>query len=212
MQVVQFTFNDFSENTYILIDKTGDCVIVDPGCYKAAEQKELKDYIEQHQLNPIALLNTHCHIDHVLGNAFVANTYKIPLYMHEMELETYKGTDRWAQLFGMVLEEIPEHRIYITEGQTVSFGSTSLEVLFTPGHSIASISFYEPQSKQLISGDVLFYQSIGRTDLPGGNFDTLIQSIQLKLLTLPNETIVYSGHGPKTTIGLEKSSNPFLNY
>ena len=110
----------------------------------------------------------------------------------------------------MVIEEIPNNRIYLNEGDEVAFGNTKLQVLFTPGHSVASLSFYEANTQQLISGDVLFYQSIGRTDLPGGNFDTLIQSIKTKLFTLPNETVVYSGHGPKTTIGTEKSTNPFL--
>jgi glyoxylase-like metal-dependent hydrolase (beta-lactamase superfamily II) len=210
MQVAQFTFNEFSENTYVLFDETKQCVIVDPGCYKASEQEELTHFIKDNGLTPTMLINTHCHIDHILGNAFVANKYNIPLYMHKQEIETYEGTSRWAQLFGMVIEEIPNNRIYLNEGDEVAFGNTKLQVLFTPGHSVASLSFYEANTQQLISGDVLFYQSIGRTDLPGGNFDTLIQSIKTKLFTLPNETVVYSGHGPKTTIGTEKSTNPFL--
>ena len=210
MQVAQFTFNEFSENTYVLFDETKQCVIVDPGCYKASEQEELTRFIKDNELTPTMLINTHCHIDHILGNAFVANKYNIPLYMHKQEIETYEGTSRWAQLFGMVIEEIPNNRIYLNEGDEVAFGNTKLQVLFTPGHSVASLSFYEANTQQLISGDVLFYQSIGRTDLPGGNFDTLIQSIKTKLFTLPNETVVYSGHGPKTTIGTEKSTNPFL--
>lgn len=210
MQVAQFTFNEFSENTYILFDDTKKCAIVDPGCHKASEQQELSNFISSHNLTPVVLINTHCHIDHILGNAFVANKYNIPLYMHQQELETYEGTGRWAQLFGMVIEEIPSNRVYINEGDEVIFGQTKLQVLFTPGHSVASLSFYEPNTQQLISGDVLFYQSIGRTDLPDGNFDTLIQSIKTKLFTLPEETIVYSGHGPKTTIGTEKLTNPFL--
>jgi hydroxyacylglutathione hydrolase len=210
MQVAQFTFNEFSENTYVLFDETKQCAIVDPGCYKASEQEELTRFIKDHGLTPTMLINTHCHIDHILGNAFVANKYNIPLYMHQQELETYEGTSRWAQLFGMVIEEIPSNRIYLNEGDEVAFGNIKLQVLFTPGHSVASLSFYEANTQQLISGDVLFYQSIGRTDLPGGNFDTLIQSIKTKLFTLPNETVVYSGHGPKTTIGTEKSTNPFL--
>ena len=210
MQVAQFTFNDFSENTYVLFDETKQCAIVDPGCYKASEQEELTCFIKDNGLTPTILINTHCHIDHILGNAFVANKYNIPLYMHKQELETYEGTSRWAQLFGMVIEEIPSNRTYVNEGDEVAFGNTKLQVLFTPGHSVASLSFYEANTQQLISGDVLFYQSIGRTDLPGGNFDTLIQSIKTKLFTLPNETVVYSGHGPKTTIGTEKSTNPFL--
>ena len=210
MQVAQFTFNEFSENTYVLYDDTKECIIVDPGCHRSSEQTELKNFISQQGLTPKILLNTHCHIDHVLGNSFVANLYRVPLYLHELELETYKGTDRWAQLFGIVMDEIPENRVYLKEGDMISFGNSQLRVLLTPGHSIASLSFYHAESGQLISGDVLFYQSIGRTDLPGGDYNTLINSIQSKLMVLPDETVVYSGHGPKTTIGFERKNNPFL--
>ncbi len=211
MQVATFTFNEFSENTYVLFDNTKQCAIIDPGCHQASEQAELVNFITQHNLTPTLLVNTHCHIDHVLGNAFVAKKYNLPLHLHKNELETYRDTDRWAKMFGMVVEEIPEPQIYIDECNILQFGNTTLQILFTPGHSIASLSFYEPHSKQLISGDVLFYQSIGRTDLPGGNFDTLITSIRTKLFILPDETVVYSGHGPKTSIGSEKSNNPFLS-
>ena len=211
MQIATFTFNEFSENTYVLFDDTKQCAIIDPGCHSASEQAELVNFITQQNLKPTLLLNTHCHIDHVLGNAFVAKKYNLPLHLHQKELETYKDTDRWAKMFGMVVEEIPEPQVYINEGQTLNFGNTNLQILLTPGHSIASLSFYEPQTKQLISGDVLLYQSIGRTDLPGGNFETLITSIKTKLFVLPDETDVYSGHGPKTSIGFEKKNNPFLN-
>jgi glyoxylase-like metal-dependent hydrolase (beta-lactamase superfamily II) len=211
MQVATFTFNEFSENTYVLFDETKQCAIIDPGCHSASEQNELANFITQNNLIPTLLLNTHCHIDHVLGNAFVAKKYNLPLHLHQKELETYKDTDRWAKMFGMVVEEIPEPQVYINEGQNLNFGKTNLQILLTPGHSVASLSFYEPQTKQLISGDVLFYQSIGRTDLPGGNFETLITSIKTKLLVLPDETRVYSGHGPKTSIGFEKANNPFLS-
>lgn len=211
MQVATFTFNEFSENTYVLFDETKQCAIIDPGCHRASEQAELVNFITQQNLTPTLLINTHCHIDHVLGNAFVAKKYNLPLHLHKNELETYRDTDRWAKMFGMVVEEIPEPQVYIDETNTLQFGNTTLQILYTPGHSVASLSFYETQTKQLISGDVLFYQSIGRTDLPGGNFDTLINSIRTKLFVLPDETVVYSGHGPKTTIGFEKMNNPFLS-
>lgn len=210
MQVASFTFNDFAENTYVLFDETGKCAIVDPGCHKVHEQQELTSFIREHQLTPELLINTHCHIDHVLGNSFVARTYNLPLHLHRDELQTYRETERWSQLFGMVVEEIPEPQVYLAEGETVTFGNTTLSVLFTPGHSVASLSFYHAASGQLISGDVLFYQSIGRTDLPGGDFDTLVNSIRTRLFTLPDDTRVYSGHGPQTTIGFEKKHNPFL--
>lgn len=210
MQVVTFTFNDFAENTYVLYDESGNCAIVDPGCHKHSEQQELVNFIAQNNLTPTHLMNTHCHIDHVLGNAFVAKKYGIPLYLHKDELITYNDTGRWGQFFGLVIEEIPDHQIFIDESSDITFGNSALKVLFTPGHSIASVSFYHSSSKQLISGDVLFYQSIGRTDLPGGNHATLIASIKNKLFALPDDTIVYSGHGPATSIGFEKKHNPFL--
>lgn len=210
MQVASFTFNDFSENTYVLYDETGECAIVDPGCFKAHEREELTSFIAQHQLKPVLLLNTHCHIDHILGNAYIAQKYKLPLHLHKEELQTYHDTGRWSMMFGIVVDEIPESQVYIAEGDTLTFGNTRLEVLFTPGHSIASLSFYDRAGSQLISGDVLFYQSIGRTDLPGGDFDTLVNSIRTRLFVLPDDTRVYSGHGPQTTIGYEKKHNPFL--
>lgn len=210
MQVASFTFNDFAENTYVLYDETGTCAIVDPGCHKQYEQRELTDFINKNGLRPTHLINTHCHIDHVLGNAFVASTYDIPLYLHKEELSTYEDTGRWGQFFGLVIEEIPSRQVFIDEKQQVIIGNITLDVFFTPGHSVASLSFYHAPSKQLISGDVLFNQSIGRTDLPGGDYNTLITSIKTKLFVLPDETIVYSGHGPKTTIGFEKKHNPFL--
>ncbi|MFN7313961.1 MAG: MBL fold metallo-hydrolase [Bacteroidota bacterium] len=210
MQVAQFTFNPFSENTFVLFDKSKQCAIVDPGCSNHAEQQELTAFIAQQGLTPVLLLNTHCHIDHVLGNAFVAKTYNLPLHLHQLELQTYADTGRWADMFGLMMEEMPKNQIFIDEPQQLTFGNTTLQVLFTPGHSIASVSFYESATKQLIAGDVLFYQSIGRTDLPGGDFDVLANSIRTKIYTLPDETTVYCGHGPKTAIGFEKQHNPFV--
>jgi hydroxyacylglutathione hydrolase len=210
MQVASFTFNEFQENTYILFDDTKQCAIIDPGCYKASEQKQLTEFIESNHLTPILLINTHCHIDHVLGNSFVANKYNLALHLHQQELQTYEDTGRWAQFFGVVTDDIPNKQVYITEGDTLQFGNTKLDVLFTPGHSVASLSFFHEASKQLISGDVLFYESIGRTDLPNGDFNTLTNSIRTKLFTLPDDTKVYSGHGPVTSIGHEKTHNPFL--
>jgi hydroxyacylglutathione hydrolase len=211
MQVAQFTFNDFSENTYVLYDETKCCAIIDPGCFKSYEQQELSSFIIEKELTPVLLVNTHCHIDHVLGNAFVSKKYQLPLHLHQNELQTYEETARWGQFFGLVIENIPTPQVFISETDKLLFGNTTLDILFTPGHSIASLSFYHAPSSQLIAGDVLFYQSIGRTDLPGGDYNVLINSIKNKLFTLPEETIVYSGHGPKTSIGYEKKNNPFLN-
>lgn len=208
--IKQFTFNDFQENTYVLYDETKECTIIDPGCYKASEQMELYHFIQQNQLQPVKLLNTHCHIDHVLGNAFVALKFKLALYMHEDELFTYNSTSSWASIFGITMEQIPEERVYITEGDTINFGNSSLQILLTPGHSVASLCFYHMDERICISGDVLFAGSIGRTDLPGGNSETLLKSIHEKLMLWPDDMKIYPGHGPATTIGWERKTNPYI--
>jgi glyoxylase-like metal-dependent hydrolase (beta-lactamase superfamily II) len=205
-----FTFGEFQENTYILYDQTRECVIIDPGCYKSREQSQLVAFIEENGLKPVKLLNTHCHIDHVLGNAFVMQKYNIPLYMHEGELFTYKDTARWTVMLGIPPLEIPENLKFVTEKDVITFGNSELKIAFTPGHSIASITFHHPEQGFAIAGDVLFMESIGRTDLPGGNYETLIQSIRNILFAWPDETKIYPGHGYPTTIGHEKQFNPFL--
>ncbi|WP_114782742.1 MBL fold metallo-hydrolase [Botryobacter ruber] len=210
MEVTCLTFNPFQENTYLLHDSTGECVVVDPGCYEKHEQAELKAYIEQHNLKVVKLLNTHCHIDHVLGNTFVADTYGVGLEIHEQDLPTLRSVPAYAPAYGfpMYSETLPSS--YLKEGDPVTFGNTTLQVLFTPGHAPGHVVFYNEQEKVCIGGDVLFRQSIGRTDLPGGDFDTLLNSIRTKMFTLPEEVTVYPGHGPETTIGYEKKHNPFL--
>jgi hydroxyacylglutathione hydrolase len=210
IHVQQFVFNEFQENTYVLYDESKECIIIDPGCHLNTEQKQLTDFITNNMLVPVKLVNTHCHIDHVLGNSFVAKKYDLTLYLHKDELITYKETGRWAQLFGLVVEEIPDKQVFIKEGDQITFGNSTLDILFTPGHSIASLTFYNKQEKLAIAGDVLFMESIGRTDLPGGNYETLINSIKEKLFTLEDDVRVYSGHGLQTTIGHERKFNPFL--
>lgn len=210
LHIQSFVFNEFQENTYIIWDESLCCAIIDPGCYKPHEQKVLADFIAQKSLKPTLLLNTHCHIDHILGNNFVADTYALPLHLHEGELFTYKDANRWAAMFGIPEFVVPQAQVYLKEGDVIQLGQESLEVLFTPGHSIASISFYHAASNTLFSGDVLFMEGIGRTDLPGGNFARLEQSIRNILFALPDETRVFSGHGPQTRIGHEKKFNPFL--
>lgn len=210
MEIGIFCFNDFMENTYILHDETGDCVIIDPGCSNAREEGILVEYIDAQGLTPKRLLNTHCHIDHVLGNHFVAERYNLSLESHKGELPVLEANKLLAQMYGMSYTESVPIDSFLDEGDAVSFGDTSLEVLFTPGHSPASISFYHRESKQLIAGDVLFQGSIGRTDLPGGDFDTLIKSIKEKYYPLGDDVTVYPGHGPSTTIIEEKLRNPFL--
>ena len=184
IKVQQFVFNDFQENTYVLYDESGECIIIDPGCHHHHEQKMLMDFIEGSKLTPVKLINTHCHIDHVLGNAFVAKKYGLELYLHKDELQTYSDTGRWAEMFGLVMDEIPEKKVFVNEGDQIKFGNSTLDIFYTPGHSVASLTFYNKAERIAISGDVLFLESIGRTDLPGGNYETLINSIQNKLFSL----------------------------
>lgn len=209
LRVKSFIFNPFQENTYVLFDDTKECVIVDPGCYEKAEQQELVDFIEENNLTVKLLLNTHCHIDHVLGNYFVKNKYKVDLCLHPMEEPILKAVQTYAPNYGFHQYSSTTPDIHLKEGEKVIFGDQAMEIIFAPGHSPGHVCFYSIPDKILIGGDVLFKNSIGRTDLPGGDHDTLIESIQEKLFILPDDVTVYSGHGPTTTIGYEKRSNPF---
>lgn len=210
MNIASFTFNDFSENTFVLCDDTKQCCIVDPGCNNAQEESQLVDYIESNNLRPVRLVNTHCHIDHVLGNKIVADKYKLPLTAHKGEEIVLSNMDSISKMYNIPYKQSPEITEFLDEGDILKFGNVELEVLFTPGHSPASISFYHRSTKQLIAGDVLFAGSIGRTDLPGGDYDTLIGHIKNKFMPLDDDVKVYCGHGPSTTIGAERKTNPFL--
>lgn len=210
MKVTCFTFNAFSENTYVLSDDTKECVVIDPGCYDKAEKQQLTDFIKKEDLKVVRLLNTHCHIDHVLGNKFVADTFNVGLEIHEKDLDVLRSVPAYAPNYGFPNYEEQLPSAYLKEGEKVKFGNTELDILFTPGHAPGHVVFYNKAEKICIGGDVLFQSSIGRTDLPGGDFDTLIQSIKTKLFTLPDAVTVYPGHGPETTIGYEKKYNPFL--
>lgn len=209
LHVQRFTFNPFQENTYVLYDETQEAVIIDPGCYEKEEQKGLKDFILSNKLKAKLLLNTHCHIDHVLGNDFAKQLYDVPFLIHKIEIPVLSAVKAYASNYGFPLyhEVLPDGTL--EEGGNVTFGNTSLKILFLPGHSPGHIGFYEPKEKILIAGDVLFYHSIGRTDLPGGNHDTLLSSIHQKLFVLPDEVVVHPGHGPTTTLGEEKINNPY---
>ncbi len=208
--VASFTFNPFQENTYIVYDETKECIIFDPGCYTTAEEQNLVNFISDNGLKPVRLINTHCHLDHVFGNKFVAEKYDLGLEIHKDELPVLHFAPTSGQMYGISSQKSPEPSRYIEEGEIIEFGNTKLETLFTPGHSPASLSFYCAESKFVIAGDVLFRESIGRTDLPGGNFETLKASIQNKLYVLPDDTVVYAGHMIKTTIGHEKAFNGFV--
>ncbi|MFK7807183.1 MAG: MBL fold metallo-hydrolase [Saprospiraceae bacterium] len=210
--VAKFTFNPFQENTYVVYDDSGECIIFDPGCFTAEEKNQLSTFISANNLKPVRLINTHCHLDHVFGNKYVSETYELGLEIHEGELPVLQAVPQACALYGLPQPEpSPAPSNFLKEGTTLTFGNTKMEILFTPGHSPASISFYCAESNFVIAGDVLFRESIGRTDLPGGDFKTLIGAIKSELYPLGDEVRVYSGHGEDTTIGHEKKSNPFLN-
>ena len=209
--VVVFTFNDFSENTYLIHDDTKQCIIIDPGNNSPAEDKTISDFISSNDLQPVRLLNTHCHLDHVFGNKYIADTYKLGLEIHEGELPVLQASPQVSQMYGIPYANLsPEPSAYLKPGDHIEFGDTKLSIHFTPGHSPASVSFYNKEEGYIIGGDVLFQGSVGRTDLPGGDTDTLISSINNTFMILPDETRVYSGHGGMTTVGHERTNNPFL--
>ncbi len=210
LQIQSFTFNPFQENTYVLWDETLDCIILDPGCSNTYEQEELTRFVESKKLKPVKLVNTHCHIDHVMGNAFVAKKFALDLYIHKDDLFLLENVENIGKMYGVPVVASPFPAYFLDENQNLTFGKTAMQIFHTPGHSPGSISFFDKESKILVVGDVLFNGSIGRTDLPGGNYKTLIHSIVSKLLPLGDDVKVYSGHGPVTTIGKEKLTNPFL--
>lgn len=205
-----FTFSPVQENTSILWNEQKDAVIIDPGCYFTEEKDALAAFIDSNGLKPVLLLNTHCHLDHVFGNKWVADTYQLQLHIHPDEKALLDYAPTSGLMWNLPFDNYTGHLLYLREGDTLRLGADTLEVLFTPGHSPGSISFYCREQGFIVSGDVLFRQSIGRTDLPGGDYSTLERSIQQKLYTLPENTIVYPGHGDATTIGFEKNNNPFV--
>lgn len=209
--IKSFTFNAYQENTYLLFDETKECVIIDPGMYTGEEENQILRFIAEQKLKPVLLLNTHCHIDHVFGNKWVYDTYGLLPQFHEGELSVLSAVPSYAPQMGFRYEVSPLPEIYLEEAGTVTFGNSSLDLIFAPGHSPAHLCFYSKADNFLIGGDVLFRGSIGRYDLPGGDFKTLFDSITTKLFPLPDDCTVYPGHGPSTTIGYEKRTNPYLN-
>lgn len=210
IKVQPFTFNpSFYENTYVLYDDTLECIVVDPGCFYKEEQEELSGFIAENKLKVMKVINTHCHIDHVLGNAFVQKKYTAPLYIPKPEEEVFYAAKTYAGLYGFNGYEEGFVDGYIKEGWEVKFGNSRLEVLFVPGHSPGHMALYHKEQRFCVAGDVLFDGSIGRSDLPGGDHHTLIASIQNVLFPLGDDVVVYPGHGPSTTIGKEKATNPY---
>ena len=209
LQIRSFVFNPFQENTFVLSDETRECIVIDPGCSDETENLQLKTFIEERKLRVKLLLNTHCHIDHVLGNKFVKDTFKVNLLIPPGEESVLKAAEVYAPSYGFHLYQHVPPDAYLEEGDIIKMGNQTFVVLSVPGHSPGHVAFYSERNRILMGGDVLFYNSIGRTDLPGGNHDQLINSIHTKFFTLPDGVKVYPGHGPETTIGFEKKTNPF---
>jgi hydroxyacylglutathione hydrolase len=211
MEIFRLVFSPIEVNTYILADQSNDCAIIDCGCYDRTEFDELVRFIENKKLNPILLLNTHCHLDHVFGNRYMLEKYSLKtLSGREDEINRKKAVEH-AALFGLSLSEPPEPGGFITDGQKIAFGSIELTALHVPGHSPGSIAFYSEKNGCVFTGDALFAGSIGRTDLEGGDYDTLMNSIRSKLFVLPPSTLVYPGHGNRTSIEKESMTNPFFS-
>ena len=210
IKIQKFVFNLFQVNSYVLQEESGECVIIDAACYENSEKQELKEFIEKNNLKLVRNLNTHCHIDHILGNGFIAETFGIFPEYHEASVSFLESAHEIARSFGYKMNGIPAPARYLKDNEKITFGTSILEVLYTPGHADGSVSFYNKKQGFVITGDVLFRDTIGRTDLPSGDFDLLMKSIREKLFTLPDDTIVYDGHGPETTIGYEKLNNPFI--
>ena len=210
LTIKSFEFNPIQENTYILYNEFNDCILIDPGCYFDAEKEELVAFITDNKLAPKMLINTHCHLDHVFGNKFVSEKYTLTLQLHEKEKTVLAFAPTSGLMYNMPFDNYAGEFIFLKEGDTINLGKDVLKVLLVPGHSPGSLAFYCAEDKFVISGDALFKNSIGRTDLPGGNHEQLLKSVKENLLTLPGETTVYSGHGPATTIDNEKINNPYL--
>ena len=211
MNIKSFTFNPFQENTYVVYDESKECIIIDPGCYAAQEQEDLKRFIDEKALAPVKLINTHCHIDHILGNQFVSEKWNLELYMHKLEIPLLEKASEIGEMYGLKEYKgspFPKH--FLDEKDILTFGKSKFNILFTPGHAPGHICLYNKENNLLVAGDVIFQGSIGRTDLPGGNHETLINSIITKLFPLPNSTQIFCGHGPSTNLGYEKEHNPFL--
>ena len=209
LRVSKFTFNPFQENTYVIHDGK-EAIVVDPGCWNTSEERELADFLTKNGLTPIRLVLTHAHIDHILGCAWMHKRYGLAPELHQEDLRILKGGERTASMYGIPYDPAPEPKGFIQAGETIRIGQDELKVLFVPGHAPGHIAFYSEAEKFVVSGDVLFQNSVGRVDLPGGDMDTLLKSIREQLFPLGDDVTIHSGHGPATTIGREKRSNPFL--
>lgn len=210
LKVEKFVVNPLQENTFVISDETGECVFIDPGFYFEEERNEIKKYVADNNLKPVLIANTHCHFDHLMGVEFIRKEYGIPFKAPSGDAFWVEKAIEQAQMFGFEMEPVRAPDFFFQDDEMLKVGNSAFKIIHVPGHSTGHVVFYAEKENILIGGDVLFYGSIGRTDLPGGDYNTLISNIKTKLFGLPGETKVFCGHGPETTIGFEKSSNPFL--
>lgn len=209
-EIAIFVFNPFQENTYVVLDDTGECIIIDAGNYSALEDKKLSEYIERKGLKPVMAVNTHGHVDHMLGVQYVKDTYGVPFALHGDDRFLIESCREHGKLYGFQVDEIPQVDTDLKDMAEVKFGDTVLQVIHTPGHSPGHICLYDKRGKTLFSGDTLFKESIGRTDLPGGDYSWIMKSILNKILPLGGDVTFYPGHGPHSTLGHEVLYNPFI--
>ncbi len=210
LKIKKFVVNPLQENSFVISDETGQCIFIDPGFYFEEEYKEVNGYLEENDLSPVLIANTHCHFDHIMGVEYVRNRYNLPFIVHPDDKFWIENAVEQGQLFGFTMNKINAPDAFFNEGEELKFGNSSFQIIHVPGHSPGHVVFYSEAEKMLVAGDVLFYGSIGRSDLPGGDQGQLVSNIKTKLFPLSDDVKVYCGHGPETTLGFEKKSNPFL--
>lgn len=211
MEIHKLVFSPIEVNTYILEDDSGNCAIIDCGCYDEDEFSELEGFLKKRSLIPVLLLNTHCHLDHIFGNKFMLEKYNLRTWCSELDEPNRKMAPQHAAIFGLKMDIPPEPAGFIKDGEVFRFGTIEIRALLVPGHTTGSLAYYFQKEKCVFTGDALFAGSIGRSDLPGGSHETLLRSIREKLFTLPSETVVYSGHGETTDIKTEMRYNPYFS-
>jgi hydroxyacylglutathione hydrolase len=210
MHIKSFCFNPFAENTYILYEEQGEAWIFDPGCSNPNEERLLQEFIVRNQLKPSRLILTHAHIDHVLGLEYIYKTYGLLAELHQKEEQVLLSAEQIGRMYGVPFVYPGHNKTYLADNQIIKFGNTAIKCIWAPGHSPGSICYLIEDHNMLIGGDVLFDGSIGRTDLPGGDHETLLRSIETRLFTLNDDFKVYPGHEGLTTIGKERKTNPFF--
>ncbi len=210
VNVAKFVFNPIAENTYVLWDDSGEAIVVDAGNSSKAEDKVLDDFISEKKLKPVLAVNTHGHFDHAMGVAHLKQKYGIPFAAHSDDAFLLENAVVSGQIFGVKVEAMPPIDVDLKGKKEIKFGNTAIEVIPVPGHTPGHVALFEPVGRVVFTGDTLFAGSIGRTDLPGGDYSWIMKSILGNLLVLGGDVKVLPGHGPDTTIGHERANNPFI--